>query len=719
MRGMRFAFVLVLIPCAWAAGERKEPITLNVLATQPAPREMSAPVWSPDGNKLVYTQDGKVWLYDVPSRDRRALVALADLEAAATRVPVPPEYQWQNRRVQEETVQWLPPGSELLISAGGDLFLFPAAGGQWTQLTATPQAERDPKVSPNGKRVAFRRDHNLYSMEIASRKVTRLTRNGSATLLNGELDWVYPEELDLGTAYWWAPDSKSVAYMQFDVSREPLYPQVDLTGLHAILEPERYPKAGEPNAAVRIGVVRATGGRTRWMRLGGTADELLARCDWLPDSSGLAVVQLNRVQNRLELLAANAATGAVRTVLRETDPFWINVHGGPYFLKGGREFLWQSERDGFNHLYRYSLDGCLLAQLTHGDWAVTALAGVDEPGRVYYVSTEASPLERQLYRVDLDGQGKRRLSTPGGTHAISLGPGPDYYLDFFSSLTEPPRTTVHRANGSEWAVLEEPDRSPLEKYDVQPAEIVKVKASDGALLYARLIRPAGMEPGRKYPAVVVVYGGPGVQTVTDHWYGALTVEQVLARKGFAVWMLDGRGSSGRGHKWETAVFRNFGVKELEDQKEGVLYLRSLGFVDPARVGIEGWSYGGFMALYSLLHAPGSFACGVAGAPVTNWRNYDTIYTERYLGLPAENESAYERASAVNAAQMLKRPLLIAHNLEDDNVLFQNTVQMVNALEQAGRPFSLMVYPGKTHGLTRDKQNFNRLLVSFFERNLGR
>jgi dipeptidyl-peptidase-4 len=711
----RFLIAWILLCSAWATSAEKKPITLEALAAVRPPAVETEPVWSPDGKQLVYTESGKVWLYDIASRSRRELVSLGALEAAATKVPAQVQYAWENRRVREEPVQWLPSGHELLISAGGDLFLFRIAAGGWSQLTATPEAERDPKVSPDGSRVSFRREHDLYAMEIASRKVTRLTDDSSDTLWNGELDWVYPEELDLDTAYWWSPDSKSLAYLQFDVSREPLYPQVDLTGLRAVLEPERYPQAGEPNADVRLGVVLATGGRTLWMNTGETRDALLARFRWLPDSSGIAVQRLNRIQNHLELLIADAKTGDARTVLRETDSHWINVHDGPEFLKGGSEFLWQSERDGFNHLYRYSVDGRSLGQVTQGDWEVTELAGVDDAGHVYYVSTEASPLERQLYRVDLDGGGKRRISTEAGTHSVSLGSGAAYYLDSFSSLTEPLRKTIRRGDGSELAVFAEPDRTLTNTYDVRPSEIVQVKAADGATLYARLIRPTGFDQRKKYPAIIEVYGGPGVQMVQNRWYGSVTLEQVLVHSGYAIWMLDGRGSSGRGHRWEGAVFRGLGAKELEDQKTGVRHLISMGFVDPARIGIYGWSYGGFMTLYSLLHAPDVFNCGVAGAPVTNWRNYDTIYTERYMGLPSDNAEAYEKASPVNAAADLKGRLLIAHNFEDDNVLFQNTVQMADALERAGKPFGMMVYPGKTHGLTRDKQNFSRLLVAFFEK----
>ncbi len=307
------------------------------------------------------------------------------------------------------------------------------------------------------------------------------------------------------------------------------------------------------------------------------------------------------------------------------------------FLKNGAEFLWASERDGFRHLYRYSAEGKELARLTAGDWEVTEVAGVDESaGDVFFLSTEASPLERHLYSVKLAGGERRRITSTPGTHAVSMAPGCEYYLDTFSSLQLPVRKVIFKAGGVEWAPFVEADRKPLEQYDIRPVEIVKVKASDGSLLYARLIRPAGFRTGRKYPAVVFVYGGPHAQDVSNRWEG-LNLEQALAHRGFVIWQLDNRGSGGRGHRWESALFRNLGATELEDQKEGLRRLVSMGFVDASRVGIYGWSYGGFMTLYSLVNAPNLFRAGVAGAPVADWRNYDSIYTERYMGLPSENE----------------------------------------------------------------------------------
>jgi dipeptidyl-peptidase-4 len=698
---------------------QKKPITIETLTerTRPAGAFSGEITWAPDGKRFAYMQGNRVMLYDMRAKAERELLSLDALEKAAIQPPEPERFDWQNRHVGEDSLEWSHSGKNLLLSVHGDLFLFALDSGKWDQLTATPEPERDPKLSPDGTRVAFRRAHDLYALEIASRKITRLTEDGSATLLNGELDWVYPEELELSTAYWWSPDSKRVAYMQFDIGREFVYPQVSLTGPRAMIEPERYPQTGTPNADVHVGVVPASGGNTRWMDLGDTRDALIARVYWAPDSSKLAIERLNRVQNQLDLLLAEAGSGASKSILHESDPHWINVNDLFRFLTNG-EFLWGSERDGYRHLYLYGQDGKERKRITEGNWEVTELAGIDESHqKLYFVSTEASPLERQLYSIKLNGKDRTRISQGAGSHRISMGPASEYYLDTFSSLTQPPRRVLYARDGDEWAVFREADQRFMDEYEVLPTEIVNVKASDGTLLYARLIKPANFRPGEKYPAVAMVYGGPGVQEVRNSWAGA-TWDQVLAQRGFVIWQLDNRGSAGRGHAFETPLFRQFGKTELADQLDGIRYLVAQGFVDPARIGIHGWSYGGYMTLYSLLNAPDMFRAGIAGAPVTNWRNYDTIYTERYLGLPAENVEGYQSSSVVEQAGKLKAKLLILHNIEDDNVLFQNTLQMSEALERADKLFDMVIYPQKTHGVAGAfRKQLLEKTTDFFEKNL--
>jgi dipeptidyl-peptidase-4 len=724
MTRLRILVCVFAFPLAVLYAEKK-PITIDtVLDSGRGGESPGKPVWAPDGRRFLHEQGKRLMLYDVPSKHDKLLLPLDALEAAATKPKEGEPFGWQNRRVSGEDIQWSRDGKSVLLVAEGDLFLWHMDSSKWDQLTATPVEEADPKFSPDGMHVAFRRGHDLYVLDVASRRTTRLTSDGTETLLNGELDWVYPEELDLGTAYWWSPDSKRIAYLQFDISHEFLYPQVDLTGRRATLEMERYPQAGTPNPEVRLGVISADGGETKWMDLGDTRSHLLARVYWTPDSKALAVYRFNRIQTELDFIRADATTGAAHVLIHESDKYWINISGLVgfeldqfTFLKDGR-FLWASERDGFRHLYLYSAAGELLSRVTNGPWEVTAIAGIDETHqRVLFVSNEPSPLERQLYSVGFDGSGKQRLTEGEGTHSISMSPALDYYLDTYSSLTQPPLRTIHSIDGGEWTVYRKANNKLAGEYELLPTEIVSFKTSDSALLYGKLIKPANFQPGRKYPLVVMVYGGPGAQSIRNAWSGA-SWEQVLAQRGFVVWQVDNRGSFGRGHAFETPIFRRLGERELADQKEGIQYLIRQGFVDPQHIGMYGWSYGGFMTLYSLLNAPELFRAGIAGAPVTDWHNYDTIYTERYLGLPSENEEGYKQSSAVTYASKLRAKLLIVHNMEDDNVLFQNTLQMANALEQAGKEFSMIVYPQKSHGVTGPaRRQLLEATTDFFERNL--
>ena len=706
--------LLALAALPFLAFAAKKPVTTEVAAVEP-PALHGTITWAPDGGRFIINERGTLSLYDVRAGKEREIIALDKLESAAVKSPSATVFDWTNRHVAETTIQWFSDGRRALVAAGADLFIVDLNKRSFEPLTQTPDAERDPKLSPDNRYVSFRRDSDLYVEEIASKTVTRLTANGSETLLNGQLDWVYPEELEIDTAHWWSPDSRSLAYLQFDTSREPIYPQVSLLNSRGVLEPERYPKAGDPNADVRLGVVPVGGGETKWMDLGDPRGFLLARVVWAPNSREIFAERLPRIQNQLDLLAADAATGKARVVIHEADPHWINVRGEPVFLGAGDRFLWTSERSGFRHIYLYGADGKMLSQLTAGDWQVDTIAGVDD-ARVYFTSTEENPTGRQFYSVRLDGSAKQKLSKSPGTHEVSLAPNAQFYLDDHSNLSTPAASEVYKFDGGQLHAF----RAPLDKdeFDLLPTEIVTVKTADGTTLYAKLIKPADFQPGRKYPAVVQVYGGPGIQSVVDVWPGTPWA-QVMAHKGFVVWQLDNRGSTGRGHAFESPIWHNMGRKELEDQQEGIKYLVAQGFVDPARIGLFGWSYGGFMTLNTVTNAPGLIKAAVAGAPVTSWRNYDTIYTERYMGLPAENEDGYKITSpTLHAGNLGNTKLLIMHNVEDDNVHFQNSVQMADALERAGQQFSMVIYPQKTHHVAGPayKQLLDQI-TTFFGENL--
>jgi dipeptidyl-peptidase-4 len=707
--------------CDAALWAQRKPVTLESLHEFRArAREVPGdPVWAPDGKSFVFRQGKKLMLYDIPANRSKEIFSLEALDSAAMKPMEMGKNGWENRRVREAAIQWFPAGRELLYLGFGDLFIIDTKDGNWRQITKTPEAEHDPKVSPDGAQVAFERSWDLYTIEVKSGKERRVTTGGSETLRNGVPDWVYPEELELGTAYWWSPDSRSLAYMQFDTSAVAAYPQIDLTGTRAISEPQRYPQAGEKNSLVRLGVVSAEGEATTWLETGDTANQyLLARAGWTPDSTSVYAVRLNRIQNELEFLIFDTSTGKVSTVYRETDPYWINIVGEPVFLKRSRQFIWSSERDGNRHLYVYSLEGGAPKQITRGDWQVVSIAGVNEEGGcVYFVSSRRSPLERRLTEIKLDGTGEKDLTPEPGSHRISLAPGFKYFLDVHSSLTSTPEASIRNIEGKQVAVHRPADRRAMEEFQLLPTEIISFKGPSGVTLYASMIRPANFDPSKKYPAIVNVYGGPHVQTVRNAWPG-LTVDQVYAHRGYVVWQLDNRGSSGRGRAFEAAIFRRLGGAELEDQVAGVRHLISLGFVDPQRIGVTGWSYGGFMTLNLLLNAPDMFRAGFAGAPVTNWLNYDTIYTERYMGLPKDNGTGYGSTALTAKAGNLKGALMIVHNIEDDNVLFQNTLQMASALQNAGKQFQLMLYPQKSHGVAGSAaRHMDQAMLDFFEQHL--
>ncbi|PWU02281.1 MAG: hypothetical protein C5B51_21175 [Terriglobia bacterium] len=710
----------VFLLLASAASAQKKPVTLESLVEEP-PREAGATVWAPDGKSFAFRQGQDLMVYAAETKTARRVAGFRELENASVSLPlVGVPFEWTNRRESTGGMQWSRDSKSLLVAVRGDLFLIHADRGDWEQLTKTPAAELDPKLSPDGTKVLFRRAADLYTLDIPSRKETRLTSGGSQTLRNGGLDWVYPEEIGLSTAFWWSPDSKSVAYLQFDTAREPVVPHEDLLGLRAVFEPQSYPQAGEANPTIRLAVVPAEGGRIRWLDIGDTRDTyLIARVDWMPNGRGVYVMRTNRVQNRLEALAIDVESGAAATLFRESDPYWINLRGDLRFLKDGKHFLWTSERDGYRHIYLYSNDGREVQQLTKGQWEVSEIAGVDEAaGRIFYTSNEPDPLERHLFAIGIDGRNPRRLTPERGTHEISMAPGGVYFLDRWSSLISPPRTILHSGQGQTLGTFRDVDPREAEEFDLLPTEILQFKGADGTLLHGRLIRPAGFETGKKYPLLVTVYGGPTVTpTIRNAWAG-ITVEQVLARRGYLIWQAENRGVPGHGHAFETAIHHRLGAAELADQVAGVRYLISLGLADPDRVGIHGWSYGGFMTVNALLNAPEVFRAGFSGAPVTSWLNYDTIYTERYMGLPAENPDGYRETALPQHAANLKGKLMLAHNFEDDNVLFQNTLQLTSALQAAGKQFEMMLYPQKTHGVTgASLKQMNEMMIGFFDRSL--
>jgi dipeptidyl-peptidase-4 len=538
------------------------------------------------------------------------------------------------------------------------------------------------------------------------------------------LDWVYQEELyGRGNfeAYWWSPDSSMIAYLRIDEHPVPEFTVVDHIPYDQKLEVTPYPKAGDPNPIVQLGVINASGGGTRWIDTYKyqPTDLLIVRVTWTPDSKKVAYQAQNREQTFLDLNFADSREGKSVTVVHETSKAWVSVLDNPTWLKDG-SFLWQSERTGWQHLYHYSAEGKLLQQVTDGKWEIRSFEGVDEDkGLVYFVATEHSHIAPQAYRIKLDGTGLTRLTATEGSHRIDLSPADNYFVDNWSDLNTPTQVRLYDADGKLIRVISENKVDALKEYKLGTTELLQVKTRDGFLMEAMMIKPPDFDSRKKYPVLTFTYSGPNAPQVRNAW-GSTTYmwHQLLAQKGFVIWICDNRTASSKGVESSWPVYKNFGELELRDLEDGLTWLKSQSYVDGSRIGMWGWSYGGFMTSYALTHSQ-SFKLGIAGGPVTDWRNYDSIYTERYMQMPQHNEEGYKKSSPVTAAKDLHGKLLLIHGAIDDNVHLANTIQFVYELQKAGKQIQLMVYPKSRHGVTDPLlvKHLRQLMTDFIVANL--
>jgi dipeptidyl-peptidase-4 len=686
--------------------------------------------FSPDGRRLSYLtasgsgKDAKteLWEMDLQKGERRALIAADKLAAALQPSNAPASQATGLGRRAASQYLWAPDGNSLLLVGTTSLTWFDLKSQSANSLVQGDEPIADAKISPDGKWVSYVQDYNLWVVSPAGGEARAVTKGGREELHEGQLDWVYPEELQIATAYWWAPDSSSIAYLEMDERPVTKFPIQNSLEEPAETEWERYPAAGGANPIVKVFVVDAKGGAPRQMDTGSNTDIYIPRVSWTNDSRNVAIERLNRAQDTLELLTADARSGTSRVILTDTDKYWINVSDDLKFLRDGKRFLWSSERTGYRHLYLYDLDGKQIAQLTSGDWEVTALAGVDEDsGAVYFTATEKSPLERHLYRVGLDGKGFARVTQEAGTHDIHMSANGRAFVDTFSDVNHPPRQDLYRADGTKIAAINENGAPELADYTLSPVEFLSVKTHDNVLLNAMMIKPAGFDPSQKYPVLIYTYGGPHAQVVRNAWGGSTFLwHELMAQKGFVIFAMDNRGSAGRGHVFEEPIHYRLGAQELSDQRDGQRYLASLPFVDAARIGIWGSSYGGHMTLHAMFRDFKEFKAGFAGSPVSDWRLYDTIYTERYLGKPQKNYEEYEESSPVKSATQLKGKLLIAAGTGDDNVHFANTLEVLDELIAAGKYAEVAVFPGRGHGISDPAARvvLFRRVTDFFIENLA-
>jgi len=662
--------------------------------------------WSPSGAALAYVaplkKDGPdvLWLYEATTGAKRVLLNPAG----------------HADNLDVTSAQWSPQGDTMLLTGDKALWLLDVRTGALKSL-----AEGGSKTAvmflPSGTAVSFVQDNDLYTVQIDDGQIQRLTADGSETVYNGTLDWVYNEEMATRVAqpaYAWSPDGQWLIYLRTDDGSVQRHSITDYRTVPPTIRYTRYPTAGSPNPKVSLHLLAPESSQqAKAIPLPESVEYILPFFTWAPDSGEAFYITENRAHTVLELRAWNPATGQGRTLIKETDPHWINefLYAAPVFLGEGQRFLWLSERDGFMHLYLYSRQGKLIRQLTPGDWLIdTTPWDVLTPGRpvhvdpsgtwAYFSATKNSPIERQLYRLNIESGQLKQLSQSAGFHFAALSGDGRYLVEQFSNVETPPVTTILKADGSQVGVLGQ-CAGPSLSLPKLTREFVTVQAHDGVDLYAQIVKPENFDPTRKYPVVVHWYGGPTLQLVSDR-YGTTNIfnhierDVLYTQKGFIVWRLDNRGSFGRGHAFETPIAGHLGPAALDDQLAGVEYLRTLPYVDAERIGTDGKSFGGFLTLYALIHAPDVFRCGVAGSGPTNWAYYDTIYTERYMRTPAQNPAGYAATDLIAQADQIQvRPLLI-HGLADTNVHLQNTVNLIEAMMAADKPFDFVPLPNSDH-----------------------
>jgi dipeptidyl-peptidase 4 len=701
---------------------------------------------SPDGTRVTYLK-GKasdkdrldLWEYNIHDGQARVLVdsrALAPHDEKLSDEEI-------GRRERQRTAAlsgileytFSPSGDALLFPLGGKLYYYEIAASA-KKAVAQPIDTRsfvtDATISPAGGVVAYVRDQNLYVYDVAGKKEKALTTDGGGAIKNGMAEFVAQEEMDRSTGYWWAPDGRHIAFARVDETPIKVTERFEISADNVATFAQRYPATGGPNVLVRLGIANLKNGRVQWIDLGAEHDIYLARVNWLPDGKTLAIQRQSRDQRKLDLLFADIETGKTRPLLTETSKTWIDLNDELTFLKNSREFIWASARDGYTHLYLYDYDGHLIRQLTAGNWVVDdfrkrAVKGVDEANRtVYFTATEKSPTERHLYSTSLDtldAHKVHRISQEPGVHGISMSPDTSFYVDDFSSSTQPPQVSLRAPDGTltAWLLENRLDaQHPMAPYiaDNSIPEFGTLTAADGQTLYYRLFKPLHVDPSKRYPAIVDVYGGPGVQRIVDNWNGS-SFTQILTRAGYVVFQLDNRGSAFRGTAFQAPIHDQLGVVEVADQVQGARWLGAQSFVDPTRIGVWGWSYGGYMTLMLMFKAPDVFRVGVSGAPVTDFALYDTHYTERYLDRPQDNAAGYAASSVLPYAKDLKGRLLVMHGMADDNVLFLNSTKLFRKLQDLGKPFEVMVYPGAKHGLMRqnDGRHGYKMVKRFFDENL--
>ena len=700
---------------------------------------------SPDGSLVTFLrakpEDQTVqdlWAAPVSGGEPRRLIDATALEPKGQELSEAEKARRERQRISSRGVveyRWDDAGRRILVPAGGDLYIADAASGAVSRLTQTAGGETDGRFSPKGRWVSYVRDATLYVNTPDGAAERAVSPRGEGLVSYGVAEFVAQEEMARFTGYWWSPDDAHIAYTRVDESGVDLIPRLDITAEGSTTVEQRYPRAGRPNAVVELYVTSPAGGAPVKVDLGADKDVYLARVNWSDDGATLYVQRQTRDQKQLDVLMVDPATGASRVILTERQDPWVDLNDNMTPLKDGT-FLWGSQRTGFNQLYLYSRDGKLIRQVTHGGWPVqgaAAGAGLQAPGvayvdqergLVYFISNKDTPLEKHLYVVSYREPGEPRRITPlGGSWTVAVAKDGRSYIGGYSDPKTPPQTALYGIDGRRLRWIEENALRPGHPYwpyvarHVTP-EFGVLKAEDGSDLHYALLKPPGFDPKKRYPAIVEVYGGPHAEDVRRLWRAPS--EQLYLNEGFVLFQLANRGGGGRGLKFSGALAGRLGSVEVTDQLVGLKWLKSQPYVDAARVGVSGWSYGGYMTLRLLTEPGAGLRAGAAGAPPADWALYDTHYTEQFMGKPQDRAAAYKESSILPRLGQLSGRLLLMQGMADDNVLFQNSTAVMNRLQELSTPFDLMLYPGQRHGIRTPSRQLHqwRTFLAFFKRELG-
>jgi len=731
--------VLCLLAALSAVPASAERLTLDRIHADPAlggPSVRSLRV-SPDGERVTFLRgraDNQfqldLWEFNMKDKTTHRLV---DSKQLVPNENLSLEEKARRERARTASLSgilsysWSPDGKQLLVPIAGDLYLVDVSKPEAARKVATGNVG-DPKISPKGRYVSYVRDQNLFVIDLTTGQERQLTTDGKDTVHNGEAEFVAQEEMDQQTGYYWAPDDSAIAYRRYDEAQVPVARRFEIFADRTEVIDQRYPAAGAKNVEIDLMIVNPATGAQKKVDLGPEKDIYLVRADFSADGRTLVYQRQSRDQKRLDLVAVDAATLTQRPLLTETSKTWVSIHDDLRFLGRQKAFIWASERSGRKHLYLYDLKGHLLHPISSGEWGVDDILAVDEQaGKVYIASNKDAVIDKQTYVLNLDGSNANkpvRLTKQDGWHEDVFARNGKIFVDTFSDPNTPPQVSIRSADGSmvEWLEHNELNAShPYASYakDHLPTEYGSIKAHDGQTLYYSMIKPANFDATKRYPVFLFTYGGPHSQRVTRQWGNLFN--QYMAQQGFVVFVLDNRGSSRRERAFTDVIYGNLGAHEVEDQLTGIDWLSQQSFVDRKRVGVFGWSYGGFMTLRLLEAGSDKIAMGVSVAPVTDWALYDTHYTEQFVGAtPQSDPAAYERSGVFAHLDGLKSPLLLVHGMADDNVLFTNSTRLIDALVNRNVRFELMTYPGAKHSISSraGQRHVYGLIEAFFKKNLG-